>query len=183
MGKVIFGMRVSLDGFVADRNGDSSPLYPDLAEIRDNEVVKEEIERTGAVILGRRSYDMAEGDFTGYEFQVPIFVLTHSPPSEVAKGQNENLTITFVTDGVESAVEQANAAAGDRDVVVIGADTGRQLLTAGLADELRVGIVPILFGDGLRLFDHLDPTKIELERVRVVETPTDTTIDFRVTSR
>ena len=73
-------MRTSVDGFVADRDGDSSALYPDLEEIRENEVVREAIESTGAVILGRRSYDMADGDLADYEFQVPIFVLTHHPP-------------------------------------------------------------------------------------------------------
>jgi hypothetical protein len=70
MGRVVVGMRTSVDGFVADREGDSSALYPDIGELRENEVVKQAISSTGAVILGRRSYDMADGDMTGYEFQV-----------------------------------------------------------------------------------------------------------------
>jgi dihydrofolate reductase len=155
MGKVAVGMRKSLDGFVADRDGDSSALYPDIGDLRENEVVKAAIESTGAVILGRRSYDMAEGDLTGYEFQVPIFVLTHHAPDEEPKGQNENLSVTFVDDSIQGAVERAKEAAGDKDVVVIGSDVTQQALRAGVVDEIGVGIVPVIFGEGLRLFDQL----------------------------
>jgi dihydrofolate reductase len=180
MGKVVIGMRTSVDGFVADRDGDSSPLYPDLGELRENEVVKQAIESTGAVILGRHSYDMAEGDLTGYEFQVPIFVLTHHPPEEPPKGQNERLSVTFVDDSIENAIGQAKSAAGDQDVVVIGADVSQQALRAGVVDEIGIGIVPVLFGEGLRFLDQLGSERLELERTRVTETPADTDIRFRV---
>src|SRR6266705_60183 len=95
MAKVIIGMTMSLDGFVNDRNGDVSRLYPDLEALRQTEFLQEVIKTTGAVVMGRRAYDMAEGDFTDYEFQVPIVVLTHDVPEKVAKGENDQLTLTF----------------------------------------------------------------------------------------
>jgi dihydrofolate reductase len=180
MGKVLVGMTISLDGFVNDRNGDVSRLYPDLAALRQTEMLQEEIKTTGAVVMGRRAYDLAEGDFTDYEFQVPIFVLTHHIPEKVAKGENEKLSFTFVTDGIESAIEQAKAAAGDKYVTVIGgADTAQQCIEKGLLDELQIGIVPILLGGGLRLFEHSDK-QIELERMRVIESPGRIDLRFRV---
>src|SRR5438874_5804723 len=120
MGKVIIGATLSLDGFMSDRHGDISRLYPDLEALRRTEMLQEEIRTTGAVVMGRRAYDMAEGDVTDYEYQVPIFVLTHHVPEQVAKGENDQLTVTFVTDGVESALEKAKATAGDENVMVIG---------------------------------------------------------------
>jgi len=180
MGKVIFGMTMSLDGFINDRNGDVSRLYPDLGELRKTEMLQEMIKTTGAVVMGRRAYDMAEGDFTDYEFQVPIFVLTHDVPDKVAKGENERLTFTFVTDGIESAIEQAKAAAGDKYVTVIGgAKTGQQCISAGLLDEIQIGIMPILLGEGLRLFEHLD-RPVELERIKVTQSLARTDLRFRV---
>src|SRR5438876_9182054 len=165
MGKVIFGMTMSLDGFVNDRNGDVSRLYPDLDALRKTEMLQEEIQTTGSVVMGRRAYDMAEGDFTDYEFQVPIFVLTHHVPEKVAKGENDKLTVTFVTNGIESAIAKAKAAAGGKHVMVIGgANTAQQCLRAGLVDEIHIGIVPVLFGEGLRFFEHLGSEQIELER-------------------
>src|SRR5947209_8461457 len=104
MGKIILGTTMSLDGFIADRNGDLSRLYPDLGELRKTEFLQESINNTGAVVMGRHAYDMAEGDLTGYEYQVPIFVVTHEAPAQVAKGQNGSLTLTYVTDGIESAL-------------------------------------------------------------------------------
>ena len=134
------------------------------------------IEGRARVIL-----DMAQGDLTGYEYQVPIFVLTHQAPEKAAKGENERLAFTFVTDGIESAIEKARAAAGDKDVTVIGgANTAQQIIRAGLADELHIGIVPVLFGEGLRFFDNLGAEQTELERIRVLESPTRTDILFRV---
>ena len=181
MGKVLFGMTMSLDGFVNDRNGEVGRLYPDLGELRKTEMLQEEIKATGAVLMGRRSYDMAQGDFTGYEFQVPIFVLTHHVPVKAAKGENENLTFTFVADGIESAIEKAKAAAGDKYVTVIGGpNTGRQLIKARLLDEIEVGIVPVLFGEGLRLFEPTDAGQIELEKTRVMEYAEATYIRFRI---
>src|SRR5688572_14249551 len=106
-------MTISLDGYVADEGGSASRLYPDLAALRGTAYMNAAIEETGAVLMGRRTFEMGDPDsFVGeYEFQVPIFVLTNHPP-EVAPKQDEHLTFTFVTDGLESAVAQATAAAG-----------------------------------------------------------------------
>ena len=181
MAKVIIGATISLDGFMNDRHGDVSRLYPDLQALRSTEMLQEEIRTTGAVVMGRRAYDMAEGDLTDYEYQVPIFVLTHHIPEQVVKGENDQLTVTFVTDGIESAIAKAKAAAGGKHVMVIGgAHTAQQCLQAGLVDKIHIGIVPILLGEGLRFFEHLGSEQIELERMRILESPTRTDLWFRV---
>jgi dihydrofolate reductase len=181
MGKVIIGATMSLDWFMNDRNGDVSRLYPDFEVLRSTEMLQEEIRTTGAVVMGRHAYDMAEGDLTDYEYQVPIFVLTHHIPEQVVKGENERLTVTFVTDGIESAIEKAKAAAGDKHVMVVGgANTAQQCLRAGLVDEIHIGIVPVLFGDGLRFFEPFVDEQMELERMRVFVSPTRTDLWFRV---
>ncbi len=181
MGNVIVGATMSLDWFINDRNGDVSRLYPDLEALRSTEMLQEEIRTTGAVVMGRRAYGMAEGDLTDYEYQVPIFVLTHHIPEKVVKGENDRLTVTFVTDGIEHALEQAQAAAGDKQVMVVGgANTAQQCLRAGLVDEIHIGIVPVLFGEGLRFFEPLINEQMELERTRVFESSTRTDLWFRV---
>ncbi|MDP9366361.1 MAG: dihydrofolate reductase family protein [Chloroflexota bacterium] len=180
MAKVLLGMTVSLDGFVNDRDGGVGRLFPDLGALRETEAMREAIRTTGAVVMGRRAYEMGP-DYTGYEFQVPIFVLTHRPPERPATGENDRLTFTFVSDGIESAVRQARVAAGDRDVAVIGgANTAQQALRAGLVDELQIDVRPVLLGGGLRLFEHLDDAPLELERIGVRESPTTTDLRFRV---
>jgi dihydrofolate reductase len=100
MAKVIAGMTLSLDGFVNDRNGSVERLYLDLEALRKTEFLQEVIASTGAVVMGRRAYDMANGDFSGYESQVPIFVVTHHPPAKTAKGENDKLQLAFVDDQV-----------------------------------------------------------------------------------
>ncbi len=181
MGNVIVGATMSLDWFMNDRSGDVSRLYPDFEALHRTEMLQEEIQTTGAVVMGRRAYDMGEGDFTDYEYQVPIFVLTHHIPEKMAKGQNDQLTVAFVTDGVESAIEKAKAAAGDKHVMVVGgANTAQQCLRAGLVDEIHIGIVPVLLGDGLRFFEPEANERVELERTRVFESPTRTDLWFRV---
>jgi dihydrofolate reductase len=181
MAKVILGTTMSLDGFIADRNGDLSPLYPDLEELRNTEMLQESMRNTGAVVMGRRAYDLAQGDLTGYEYQVPIFVVTHEAPKEAPKGQNDKLSVTFVTEGVESAIERAKAAAGEKDVTIVGgANTAQQLLRARLVDEIEIGIMPLLLGQGLRFFEHLDDEQFELERTRVIESGARVDMRFRV---
>jgi dihydrofolate reductase len=181
MGNVIVGATMSLDWFMNDRNGDVSRLYPDLEALRDTEMLQEEIRITGAVVMGRRAYDMAQGDLTGYEYQTPIFVLTHRVPTTEVKGLNDQLTLTFVTDGIESAIAQAKAAAGAKHVMVVGgANTAQQCLRAGLVDEIHIGVVPVLFGEGLRFFEPLANEQIKLERTKVFQSPTRTDLWFRV---
>jgi dihydrofolate reductase len=180
MGKVIVGATMSLDGFVADRKGDVSRLYPDLEALRNTEALQESIRTTGAVVMGRRAYAMGDPDsyLDNYEYQVPIFVLTHTVPDKLPK-QNERLTFAFVTAGIESAIRQAKEAAGDKNVTVVGgASTFQQCINAGLADELHIDIMPLLLGEGLRLFEHLGPEPIELEVTSVFESSL-RTIDLR----
>ena len=181
MARVIAGMTVSLDGFVQDANGSTDALYPDLAELQDSAYMKAVQERTGAVLMGRRTFDMAgdpDGYADSYELQVPIFVVTHTPPPVEPK-RNERLFFTFVTDGVESAVARAAEAAGERAVTVVGGvDLNRQLLSAGLVDELRVDVMPVLLGAGLRLFDGTPP--LALEKLGVEEAGARTSLRFRV---
>ena len=181
MAKVVAGMTVSLDGFVEDQSGSAARLYPDLADLRDTAYMQDAIEETGAVLMGKRAFEMADPDsFVGnYEFQVPIFVVTHEPPAVPPK-QDEHLTFTFVTDGIESAVAQASAAAGDKVIQVIGGvDVIRQLLEAGLADELRVDVMPVLLGGGRRLFeDGLED--VQLEKIDVQEVGARTSLAFRI---
>ncbi|MGA9511710.1 MAG: dihydrofolate reductase family protein [Candidatus Sulfotelmatobacter sp.] len=192
MAKVIVGMTISLDGFVADQDGSAGRLYPDLAALRRTSYMKDAIEQTGAVLMGRRTFEMADPDsYVGsYEFQVPIFVLTHRPPS-VAPKQDEHLTFTFVTDGVESAVAQAKAAARNKAVQVVGGvTTAQQLLHAGLVDELHVDIMPVFLGSGLRSFESsglervgiekIRLEKIKLEKISVKEVGARTSLRFRV---
>jgi dihydrofolate reductase len=180
MGKVVGGMTLSLDGFASDPQGDVSRLYPDLGELGETEMLQEEIRTTGAVVMGRHSYAMGDPDSfaDSYEYQVPIFVLTHHIPEKKPK-ENQALTITFVTDGIESAIARAKAA-GDRNVMLIGASINQQCINAGLCDELHIGIMPVLLGDGLRLFEHIDVAHLSLEKVRMFESGARTDIWFRV---
>ncbi|HSP21352.1 MAG TPA: dihydrofolate reductase family protein [Planococcus sp. (in: firmicutes)] len=179
MAKVCAGMIMSLDGFISDRNGDLGKLY---ASFKPNEEINEMMVQTGAVVMGRNTFAMSKDPDAyadHYEFQVPLFVLTHHHPAKHPK-ENDNLTITFVTDGVESAVQQAKAAAKDKNVVVLGADVSQQLLKAGLVDELQIAIAPLLLGSGLRLFAHLEDLEIQLEKLRVIETAEQIEVWYKV---
>lgn len=154
MGRVIAGMTMSLDGFVADAAGDVSRLYPDFAEFAASPSMAATIAATGAVVMGRRTFEMGDPDaYVGqYEFQVPIFVVTTCPPTRPPK-QDAHLTFTFVAEGVAAAIARARAAAGERDVQIVGGpNVIQQALRAGLVDELHVDVMPVLLGDGLRLF-------------------------------
>src|SRR5258706_4407730 len=156
MAKVVGGMTHSVDGFVSDAHGDVSRLYPDLGDLGKTEMLQQEMRTTGAVVMGRHSYNMGDPDSfaENYEYQVPIFVLTHHVPDKKPK-ENKRLSITFVTDGVESAIAKAKAAAGDKNVILIGASITQQCMNTGLCDELHIGIMPILLGGGLRLFERI----------------------------
>jgi dihydrofolate reductase len=193
--KVIVGMTISLDGFVADQNGNAGRLYPELAALQHPDYMKDAIEQTGAILMGRRTFEMAEPEsyIGNYEFQVPIFVLTHHPPG-VAPKQDEHLTFTFVTDGVESAVAQAKAAANaaandksgkgdkhDKVVQVIGGvSIAQQLLAANLADELHIDIMPVFLGTGLRAFASASLERVRLEKSSVQEVGARTSLRFRI---
>jgi dihydrofolate reductase len=181
MGKVVLGLGMSLDGFIQDRDGSTERLYTDLEGVDFKEQFADSIRETGAVIMGKHTYEMFNGDITGYEYQVPLHIVTHEVPEPIAIGENETMKLVFVTDGVESAVEKAKAAAGDKNITVVGgADLMQQLLNAGLADELELDLVAVLLGDGLRLFDHLKNTPIQLEQMKVDQKPKRTTLRYRI---
>jgi dihydrofolate reductase len=182
MAKVIAGMTISLDGFINDENRSNQSLYSDFAELLEAPTFKKMLEDTGAVIMGRNVYEMMDPFLwvnDDYEFQVPLFILTHNPPEKYPEG-NDKLTLTFVTDGIESAVNQAKIAAGDKMVQIIGgANTIQQVLNQGLCDELQLDLMPILLGKGVRLFENTD--KIKLERVSVEEvTSMRTSLTYKV---
>lgn len=172
MGQVNAGMVMSLDGFVQDRDGNSAMVPGAFDELMATDLMQEVVATTGAVVMGRTTYEMSAGDYTGYEFQVPLFILTHKAPATKAKGENDKLSLNFVTDGVKSAIEQACKAAGDKNVVIVGGvNTIQQCLKAGLVDELQIDLMPVILGNGLRLFEHLENTQIRLEKIKVVEIP------------
>jgi dihydrofolate reductase len=174
MAKVILGLTMSLDGFINDRSGSVGALYFDLETLVQTEPMRESIHNTGAVVMGWNAFAMAEDPdlYAGnYEYQVPIFVLTHEVPKKQPK-ETGKLTFTFVTDGIESAIRQAKAAAGDKEIAVIGgASTAQQCLNAGLVDELHIDIMPVILSGGLRLFEDTGTDQIQLERLAVMELP------------
>ena len=191
MTRVIFDISMSLDGFVTAANvrpeepmGDEGQRLHEWAfgeDERNRELLAEAVNAIGAVIAGRRTYDLsipwwgADGP-TG-PARVPVFVVTHAEPEEVHDGG----VYTFVTDGIESALEQAKAAAGDKMVAVMGrADIGQRYIRAGLVDEISIHLVPVLIGGGTRMFEHLGGEHIQLESAGGIETPEATRLRFRV---
>jgi dihydrofolate reductase len=202
MGKVAVGLSMSLDGFIAGPNDDpGQPLgeggerlfawysggkteyrLPGTEMVfsvspQSAELLREAHGAMGAFVTGRRTFDITNGWGGSPPLGVPAFVVTHTVPQEWVY---EGSPFTFVTDGVESAVERAKAVAGDKDVAVGAASIAQQCLQAGLLDEIHIDLVPVLLGDGVRLFDHLGTGPIELQRTRVIEAPDVTHLTFRV---
>jgi len=202
MGKVAVGLTMSLDGFIAGPNdgperplgeggerlfewysgGDTEYEMPGTGMVfrispQSVELLREVNERMGAFVTGRRTFDIANGWGGNPPLGVPTFVVTHSVPEEWVY---EGSPYTFVTDGVERAVELAKEVAGDRDVAVGAASIAQQCIRAGLLDEVHVNLAPVLLGGGVRLFEHLGTTPIDLESTRVIEAPGVTHLTFRV---
>ena len=130
-------------------------------------------------MAGGRRYDLVDGWGGRHPIQrVPVFVISHDIPEELPKGATP---FTFVTNGIESALTQAKAAAGDKNVYVVGgANIAQQCIKAGLLDEIQLHLVPVLLGDSIRLFDHLSTEPIELESTRVIQGAGVTHLTFRV---
>jgi dihydrofolate reductase len=193
MGKVYSDISMSLDGLVTGPNvrvgngmgDDGDRLHdwrfdPKLTTEADAEIWDEKTDATGAVVIGKRMFDV------GFEpwgdpppFGMPVFIVTHEAREPLPmKG---GTTYTFVTDGIDAALELARAAAGDKNVGIWGgANIIRQFLKAGLLDEMQIHLVPILLGDGVRLFEDLDPEGIELRRTGSIETPGASHLRFEV---
>jgi dihydrofolate reductase len=197
MSRSVLYMSMSLDGFIAGPNdGPGNGLGDDGNRLHDwlwaggssgpsgvpgrppgvNGQVFDEVLATGAVVTGRRTFEIANGWAGDHHDGVPIFVLTrHTPDSETGKWP----LVTYLSD-VGAALTQAKHAAGDRNVLVHGAVTARLALAADVLDELEIHLVPVILGQGRRLFDHLGPEHIELERIRIVEGPGVTHLRYRV---
>jgi dihydrofolate reductase len=201
MSKVILDITTSLDGFIAGPNdGPERPLGDGGERLfawyfsgdTDFEMpsgtmtfkvspasaeVLQEVHTIGALVTGRRTFDIANAWGGRHPVDAPVFVVTHTVPQEwVYQGS----PFTFVTDGVESAVEKAKEAAGDRDIGVGAASIAQQCIQAGILDEIQIHLAPVLLGGGIRLFDHPGAEPIDLESMRVVETPAVTHLRFRV---
>jgi dihydrofolate reductase len=202
MGKVRTGLAVSLDGFISGPNddaqapmghggerllawygaGDTDYRLPGTDMVfrvsaQTADFLRETRETTGALVFGRRTFDLTHGWGGKHPLDVPVFVVSSSvPPAWVSEGS----PFTFVTDGLERALEQAQAVAGDKDVGVGAASIVQQCIRAGLLDELHIDLVPVLLGGGVSLFDHLGTGPIDLERTRVIEGAGVTHLTFRI---
>ncbi len=191
MSASVLYMSMSLDGYIAGPNdepgnpgGDGFMRLHDWFVRPGGEFVRpsgvagelwDEWNATGAVVAGRRTVEQADhwgGDHHG----VPIFVPSHRPP---AASVADYPLVTYVTDGIASTMAQAKSAAGDLDVLVHGAYTAQRALEAGVLDEIQIHQIPVLFGAGRRLFEML-PSRVELDIVRVIDTPDATHIRYRV---
>ena len=190
-GRVVFDISMSLDGFMTAAHvrpeapmgdgGQQLHVWAFGEDERSNKLLKDAIDDLGAVITGRRTYDTslpswgADGP-TG-PARRPVFVVTHDAP---VKSPTDGV-YKFVTGGIERALQEAQATAGSKNVCVMGgADMGQQYLKAGLLDELSIHLVPVLFGSGTRLFDHLNDAHIQLEPIEVIQTPEATHLRYRV---
>jgi dihydrofolate reductase len=202
MGNVIVELSMSLDGFVAGPNdgpdnslgdggerlfqwyssGDTAFPLPGTDMVfkisrTSAELLREEWAKLGAMVTGRRMFDIAHAWGGKPPGGGPCFVVTHTVPQEWVK---DGSPFTFVTDGVESAIRQAKQAAGDKNVSASSASIAQQCLKLGLLDEIQIDLVPVLLGGGVRLFDHLGATPIELESTGVIVAPSVTHLKFRI---
>ncbi len=194
MGKVLFNVSMSLDGFVAGPNdevdqifrwyfsGDTEFQFAGTSRVfkvssASAELLQEASRTVGAIVTGRRNFNVAGAWGGSPPLGVPHVVVTHTIPQEWVK---EGSPFTFVTDGVESAVAKAKQLAGDKHVAVSSANIMQQCIKAGLLDEIHIDLVPILLGAGIRLFDHLGPDPIDLESIGVIEGTGVTHLRFRV---
>jgi dihydrofolate reductase len=194
MRKVTAQFTMSLDGFIAGPNDEVDRLFrwyssgdtdfpvsgTDMVfriSRASAEHLREEWAKIGAIVTGRRDFDVSNAWGGTSPLGVPIFIVTHRVPQEWVK---EGSPFTFVTDGVESAIAKAKKAAGDKNVSVGGTQIVQQCLIAGLLDEIYIDLAPILLGSGIRLFDNLGTEPIELESTGVVEGSGVTHLKFRI---
>jgi dihydrofolate reductase len=199
MATVTAGAAMSLDGFVADPSGDVGPLFgwyfngdvevPSADErwvfkLTEPSAVlfREMLSRCGALVVGRGEFDKTHGWGGRHPMGAPVFVVTHEAPAEwpFPDTPPREDPFTFVTDGIESAVRQASAAAGDGVVSINPGDIARQCLEAGLLDEVWFGLVPVLLGDGVRFFGSLEHPPAFFEDPRVIEAGGVTHLIYRV---
>ena len=193
MGNVVLDLSMSLDGFIAGPKDDEKPdrelgaldILHDwrFGSQSPTEAETYEIEKfkpIGAGIVGRRMLDLGIGPWgENPTFHMPIFVLSHKAHNPIAK--QGGTTYYFVTAGIESALKQAEEAADGKDIMLLGgANTAQQYLKAGLLDEVHLHLVPVLLGQGIRLFENIGTEQITLEQMSVTEAPGVTHFRFRV---
>ena len=179
MGKVFLDMAISLDGFISGPNNSDGGLHDwYFSETGKSQQILEELQSgIGAMILGKHSFGNAPDGFDT-PYKVPHFILTHLARATVNR---DGARFIFVTDGIQSALEQAKTAAGDKDICIAGgADIAQQYIRAGLLDEIQLHLVPVLLGNGLRLLENLSSEPIKLECSRVIEAPLATHIRYHV---
>lgn len=188
MGRVVFDISLSLDGYVtaAPQTADA-PLGPGGEQLHgwlvDRDYLERAIADLGAVVAGRTTYDHSvpgwQADGPSGDARRPVFVVTHQPPD--ADSVPDGGVYTFVTDGIESAIEQAQQAADGRTVTVMGgADLGRQCIAAGLVDEISLHVAPLLFGSGTAMFEGLDVGHVQLELLDCLASPESVHLRYRV---
>jgi dihydrofolate reductase len=194
MATVVADMSMSLDGFVADKSdgieqvfawygsGDvvvptANPQYSFQVSEASARELRGALTSVGALISGRRTFDLAGGWGGRHPMGVPVFVVTHSIPDGWPR---DDSNITFVTDGLDSALEQAKAVAGDKSVGVASPNVAQQLLNAGRLDAVRVSLVPVLLGEGVPFFQNLSGAPVQLEGPTVVEGAGVTHLYYRV---
>lgn len=201
MGSVGTGFSMSLDGFIAGPNddvqhvfkwyssGDTEFRFPGgegmvvKISAASAEMFREVCRSAGALVTGRRQFDMTNGWDGSHPLNVPVFVLTHRGVPEEWVRQHSGAPFTFVGAGVESAIEQARKVAGEKNVIVDGANVVQQAIRLGLIDEIGVELVPVLLGQGVRYFDHLGPEPVHLEQTGIVEGIGVTHLRFRVVKK
>jgi dihydrofolate reductase len=175
MARVSWHVVMSLDGYIAAPDDDMSWVFDAWGP---SATVKEVVGSTGAIVMGRRTYEVEDRDRPGIYggmWSGALFVVTHQPPASVP----DWMTGSFV-DGVQDAVAQARSAAGERTVGLLGASVARQCLEAGLLEEIVVQIAPVLLGDGVRMFATGGGRRIKLEKSSVAESGRLTDLRFRV---
>jgi dihydrofolate reductase len=187
---VIWHVTMSLDGFIAGRDDSMDWVVAQWSnggentrdiDVQRSAVADEVLQSAGAILGGRRWYDVAVRKFDGYEgiyggqWTGPVFVLTHRPPDA-----DHHPAVTFVSDDLSDAVATATAAAAGKDVIVFGANLAVQCLRAGLLDETVIHLVPVLLGDGVRLIDTPDLSPVALERTLVATSGQVTDLRFAV---
>jgi dihydrofolate reductase len=199
MAAVVLDISMSLDGFVTGpdpREGvplgeggqrlhewmfsrHADPGGPEHGETADasGAVARELFAATGAVLMGRRMFDLGVGPWGDTPFPVPCFVLTHKPHEDLVMASG---TFTFITTGLTAALDRAKAAASGKNVLAHSPDVAQQLLRAGLLDEIQLHLVPILLGAGRRLFDHTGQAGRQLELTRVIEASGVTHLRYRL---
>jgi dihydrofolate reductase len=193
MGRFILDLSMSLDGFIAGPKDDDKPdreltgldilhnwRFGSQSSTEAETYEVEKFKPMGAGIVGRRMLDLGIGPWgENPTFHMPIFVLSHEAHKPITK--QGGTTYYFVTADIQSALQQAEEAAGVKDIILLGgANVAQQFLKAGLLDEIHLHLVPVLLGEGIRLFENIGTEPIQLEQINLTEEPGVTHFRFRV---